>query len=177
VNNPFSNLKDELLMEHYLKGEAMAFDVIYSRYKSRVYTYLNRRVKDSETVNDIFQNTFIKFHKSRHLYNPKYPLLKWIYTICRSELLDEMKKKKLNIVEFNEELYSSTPKQKEDKINIDEEKTLTTSEKEAIKLRYFSDQDFVEISSILNTSSANVRKIISRGIQKLKTKYAGEGND
>ncbi|MCY4513223.1 MAG: sigma-70 family RNA polymerase sigma factor [Bdellovibrionales bacterium] len=175
--NPFSHLEDDKLMELYKNGENMAFEVIYSRHKDRVYSYLYKRFTDLALIEDTFQSIFTKFHKSRHLYSSEHLLIKWIYTICRSELLDAVKKNKVSLVELKEEHIVSTPKENEESINLDKEKSLSIKEREALKLRYFSDEDFAEISRKLETSETNSRKLVSRGLKKLRTKFLRVTND
>ena len=174
MGNPFSHLNDYKLMELYKDGDDMAFEVIYSRHKDKVYSYLNKRIADKNLVDDIFQGIFTKFHKSRHLYRNEYPLIKWIYTISRSELLDTVKKKKVNLITLKDEHTKIDNKNTEDIIEFENEKTLKQNEKEDYRLRYYSEEDFLEISKTLNLSEANTRKIISRGIKKLKLKYLGK---
>jgi RNA polymerase sigma factor (sigma-70 family) len=175
MENPFSHLEDTKLMELYKNGENMAFEVIYLRHKDRVYSYLDKRLSDKNVIEDIFQSIFIKFHNSRHLYSSEHPLLKWIYTICRSELLDSVKKsRKVKLVSLNEDQLVSEPIELDDKIDLDSVKSLSEKEKLAIKLRYYSEEDFTDISKALKTSEANSRKLVSRGIKKLKAKLIGE---
>lgn len=175
--NPFSHLEDDKLMELYKNGKNMAFEVIYSRYKDRVYSYLHKRLTDLTLIEDTFQSVFTKFHKSRHLYSSEHLLIKWIYTICRSELLDAIKKNKISLVEVKEEHIILIPKENEESINLDTEKSLSIKEREALKLRYFSDEDFAKIAKRLNTSETNSRKLVSRGLKKLRTKFLGATND
>ena len=171
--NPFSHLTDDKLMELYKNGDDMAFEVIYSRHKERDYSYLSRRLIDTNIIDDTFQNIFIKFHKSRNLYNSEYSLLKWIYTISRSELLDAIKKNKVSLVEFKDEYIVSNSESSEKPIDLESIKSLTAKEKDAIELRYYADEDFSEISKALNTSEANSRKLVSRGLKKLRIKLLG----
>ena len=173
--NPFSHLEDTKLMELYKNGENMAFEVIYLRHKDRVYSYLDKRLSDKNVIEDVFQSIFVKFHNSRHLYSSEHPLLKWIYTICRSELLDSVKKsRKIKLVSINEDQLICETKEIDDKIDLDSVKSLSDKEKLAIKLRYYSEEDFTDISKALKTSEANSRKLVSRGIKKLKAKLIGE---
>ena len=160
----------------YQEDNFMAFEVLYTRHKKKVYSFLNKRLASKNDIDDIYQSVFIKIHKSRSSYNPEYEVLKWIYVISRSELYDAAKKKKLNLIEFNEVQHEEASKfhhSEEIGIDIDNEKLLTNSERDAIKLRYLEDKEFSEISSLLNTSEQNSRKIISRGLAKLKKKYKG----
>lgn len=162
-------------MKLYCDGEAMAFEIIYHRHKDKVYSYLNKRVHDKIFVDDLFQSIFVKFHKSKELYKDDHPLAKWIYTISRSVLLDFLKKKKINTIELNDNITSNTIQDVDEVLflDLDQEQNLSDREKEALKLRYYSDQDFDDISKKLKISSQNTRKIISRAIKKLRMKYKG----
>ncbi|MDC0980262.1 sigma-70 family RNA polymerase sigma factor [Bdellovibrionales bacterium] len=176
MGNLFSNLTDEKLMELYQSGEYLAFEVIYQRHHSRVFTYLKKRLSDSDVINDVFQNIFIKFHKTRDSYDSSHPLAKWIYTLSRNELLDYKKKPSVTEVEYVEahQQAEELPEQASLEIEIEKEKSLTQNEVAAIKLRYYSDEDFTEISKRLNVSTSNARKLISRGLKKLRVKYTGD---
>lgn len=158
-------------MELYQSGEYLAFEVIYQRHQSKVFTYLTKRISDGDTINDIFQNIFIKFHKSRTNYDSSYPLVKWIYTLCRNELLDHIKKPTVREVEYKEEHQPSEDPEKSIPFEIEKEKSLSQNEIVAIKMRYYSDEDFDEISKKLSISTSNARKLISRGLKKLRHKY------
>ena len=81
---------------------------------------------------------------------------------------------KAKFVQLSEDQLSVEPTELNDKIDLDSIKTLSEKEKQALKLRYYSEEDFIEISKALNTSEANSRKLVSRGIKKLKAKLLGE---
>lgn len=151
----------------------MAFEILYKRHKDKVYSYINKRLHKTDDIEDLFQKVFMKFHKSRHLYSSKYKVLPWLYTVTRSEFLDFIKKKKVNTSEFNEKIHTQTEDSLSESFDIQDEKSLSQKEKDAIELRYINDSDFLEISALLNTTESNARKIISRGLNKLKNKYRG----
>ena len=174
--NPYINLEDKELMLKYQDGDHMAFDVLYSRHKNKVYSYLAKRLHSHNEIHDLFQRVFVKLHKSRHLYQEKYEVLPWIYTITKSEFLDFVKKNKIETIEFKEENFLSSENEPNNEFDLESEKQLSENEKSALKERYYSDKDFSEIAQILKTSESNTRKIISRGLKKLRVKYKGENN-
>lgn len=175
--NPYINLEDKELMLKYQNGDHMAFDVLYSRHNDKVYSYLNKRLHSHDEIDDLFQKVFVKLHKSKSLYQDKYDVLPWIYTITRSEFLDHIKKKKLDTIEFNEESYATESLESENEFDIDAQKNLSEKEKNALKERYYEDKDFSVIAKLLDTSESNTRKIISRAIKKLRKKIEGEKNE
>ncbi len=172
--NPFSELEDEQLMQKYQAGDAMAFEVLYSRHEGKVYSYLASRLNnDSHKIDEVFQNVFMKMHKSRANYNPDFLFLKWLYTICRSELLDFLKAKKMKTQVWDETMFAFHQEESNIDLDIEAVKSLNDNEKKALTLKYYSDHDYEEISKALNTTQANARKIVSRGIAKLKKKLVG----
>jgi DNA-directed RNA polymerase specialized sigma24 family protein len=96
----------------------------------------------------------------RHNYSSDYAFIKWLFTISKSEVADYFKYKKSVFIQFNEEAISTisefTP---EIDIELDSLNNLSSNEKKALKLRYYSENDFQEISKALGTSKANARKI------------------
>lgn len=176
VESPYVHLGDKELMLKYKDGDHMAFNTLYFRHKDKVYSYLSKRLHSKNELEDLFQKVFAKFHKSRQQYLEKYEVLPWIYTITKSEFLDFIKKKKINEIEFHEKDYVSPTISDCNFIDISNEKVLNEKEKKALSERYHMDKDFSEIASILNTSEVNIRKIISRGIKKLRLKSKGENN-
>lgn len=171
--HPFSNLENSQLMQKYQDGDHMAFEILYTRHKDKVYSYISNRLHQKDEIEDLFQKVFTKFHKSRHLYNSKYKVLPWLYTITKSEFLDFLKKRKLSFSQFDENIHTVTETEPLYSLDISNEKELSQNEKMALELRYFNDQDFLEISKVLKTTESNSRKIISRGIKKLRNKYTG----
>ena len=169
MTTPYLSMSDEKLMMHYQNEEHLAFNEIYNRYSRKVYSYLNKRLKSKEEIDDIFQSIFVKFHKQRANYNNKFSLSQWIFTICRSELLDHIKSPKKVLLELDENLISSVNSENTDGIALDLSE-LSQNEQVAIKLRYYHDQDYDEISDVLNSSQSNARKLVSRGINKLRKK-------
>ena len=175
--NPYSHLSDEELMKLYQKGENMAVEMIYNRNKGRIYSYLNKRMSDDSAIDEVFQNILLKFHNSRMNYDPKYPLGKWIFTISRSELLDFKKKRKFVYEDLKDEHLVSEVQDASKNVDLNDVKNLSENEKSAISLRYYSEKDFLEISKLLDVSESNVRKLISRGLKKVRLKYIGGQND
>ena len=172
MNKPYLDLQDSRLMELYQKGDEKAFDLIYSRNKDKVYSYLKKRLygQNEDLIEDVFQNIFIKLHKSRHLYKSELPYNKWLYTICRTVLIDSLKTNKLQTLEFKDFHFEDQNQDHQYYFDIENEKLLTKKEKSAIRLRYFYDEDFEKISKKLDTTVINSRKLISRGLKKLKDK-------
>ena len=168
-----NELSDEELMSQYQNGSGNAFQILYERHSSKVYNYLKKRLAREEKVAEIYQNVFLKVHRSKHLYDGALPLLPWLFTVTRTVMLDELKKDK----NFKYDPYYNLENIPAD-ANLDRPRTneitqliqdLPEMQKKAIQLRYFNDQSFEEIAESLKITPLNARQIISRGLKRLKS--------
>ena len=107
----------------------------------------------------IFQNVFVKLHKSRHLYKSELPFNNWLYSICRTVLIDSLRKSKVVIPEAKELIHYYKIREYQSYFDIDNENSLTKKEKEAITMRYLFDEDFEALSKSLDTTVLNSREI------------------
>ena len=172
-----SDLSDEDLMELYRQGDQHAFDELYKRYERKAYGYLQKRIQDPQAVSDIFQSAFLKLHKSKHQFNSIFMFAPWLFTVIKTSLLDWQKNSENKIVriEMDDNLVvenSSLQRPTIDKRDISQ---LPRDQRSAVEMRYFEDLSFEEIAERLETSPANVRKLVSRGVSNLRSIFAKDG--
>lgn len=169
------DLSDEELMKRYQQDDYLAFDELYSRYKKRIYSYVQSKVFDKSMVDEVYQNVFLKLHKSRHLYSDQYLFKQWIFTLTKNIVIDYFRDNKITFLDESyidsntQEINADTNDKREIDLSV-----LAHKERLAIELRYEQDKDFIDIAEILKTNQTNVRKIISRATEKLKKKFSKE---
>ena len=166
------DLADEKLMVMYQNGSEGAFQILYHRHSAKVFGFLKSRIKTYEKVQDIYQEVFIKMHRSKHLYNKSLPVLPWVFTITKSVMLDALKKDKnfrivddIDLEKIPAELNTNFEQAGEAQMLIDQ---LQGSQKLAMQMRFVDDKTFAEIADSLKTSPVNVRQLITRGMKRLK---------
>lgn len=163
---------DEELMQAYQNGIDGAFDMLFRRYSPRVYGFLMNRVKDRTQVDDVFQATFLKLHQSKGRYEARFPFAPWLFTVCKNALIDHNRK----VNRIREDGSEQQIVQAIDESPIETSSPLTsldalpTAQRAAIELRYQNELEFEEIAERLKTSPLNARKLVSRGIQRLREK-------
>lgn len=167
-----TELTDEQLMKLYQSGDEEAFKTLYDRHSSKVFGFLKSRIRNDQKVSEIYQEVFIKVHKSKNLYNDTLPLLPWIFTITRTVMIDELRKEK-NVTFVSAENLDSIPaieiEQPENFFEAAEKLALLPkTQKVAIEMRYLNDQTFEQIAERLKVSPTNARQIISRGVKRLR---------
>ena len=84
-------LEDNALLEAYLEGESMAFELLVNRYQDRLVNYINGIIHDYEQSVDLTQETFIRLFKNAHRYEGKYKFSTWLYRIATNIAIDELR--------------------------------------------------------------------------------------
>jgi DNA-directed RNA polymerase specialized sigma24 family protein len=156
-------LTDEELMNAYQEGDMGAFETLYQRHSGRLFGFLVRRTGNRSAAGDLFQTTFLKLHRYRRRYDPKFPFLPWLFTIAQRVLVDHYRKTGMERREIPAE-----PAETGSGAELPSLEALNPLQREAIHLRFDEDQPFDEIARRLGTSAGNVRQIVSRAIRKLR---------
>lgn len=165
------DLTDEELLIQLSEGELKALDHLYLRHSGRVLSYSQRRGLSLERAEDLLQIVFMQLHRKKHLYNPRFSALAWIYVITRSELKDYRKREIKDFSEWDDSLSQTsevTPiiETKEEAQALLEE--LKPREQEVMRLRYLEEMEYNEIAQILKESESNIRQIVSRSLRILR---------
>ncbi len=163
-------------MSLYQSSDEAAFNELYARYKGKVYGYLMCRLNNKAVADEIYQNIFLKLHRTRALYNPKYLFPKWLFTIVTTSLIDayrSMGRHKMEELSENISINCEIASDMDVDARLDK---LSDDESSVIKLRYYEDKSFDDIAKILDTSQANVRQKVSRAVHSLRKIFSKGGN-
>jgi RNA polymerase sigma factor (sigma-70 family) len=165
-------LSDQELVSLYIKGNEGALEVIVNRHRARIFSYIIVTIKDRTLAEDFFQDTFIKVIKTLRggRYNEEGKFLPWVMRIAHNLMIDYFRKaKRFRAVRGrssdNEELDIFNTIRNEE-LNIEEFlvkdqvkndvkeliERLPEEQKEVVKLRYYYDMSFKEISEFTNVS-------------------------
>ena len=175
-----ANLSDEELMALYKKGIEGAFECLYLRHKGKVYGYLRSKVQNEDLAADIFQEVFIKVHRSKHLYNEDFGFLPWVFTITRNLMIDELRKRAKHKSVALEEAAEIPTQETVPETSLTDLggllQQIPETQRKAIELRYLENKTFEEISKTLETSETNARKLVSRGVHRIKLLFKEGGS-
>jgi len=167
----FSRLSDEELMVMYQSGSEDAFQTLYRRHSAKIYGFLRSRVWNDERAAELYQEVFLKMHRSKNLYDKSLPVLPWIFSITKSVLVDGLRADRKSA--RDSEFQSEEPTQEGSLADVADLLTrLPESQRRVVEMRYVNEKTFEEIAEALQTSPQNARKVVSRAIAKLKT-FAG----
>ncbi len=182
-------ITDATLVSNYIKGDERAIEILITRHKQRVYSFIYSKVFDRDVAEDIFQDTFIKVIRTlKHgKYNEEGKFLPWVMRISHNLVIDYFRKnnrmpKFSNTGDFNifsvlsdssldaEKSIIKSQVEKDVRRVIEE---LPEDQKEVLVMRVYNEMSFKEISEktgvSINTALGrmryaliNMRKIIDK---------------
>lgn len=82
-------------MTQALGGDQRAYERLVGKYQIPLTRHVGRMVRDSQQVDDLVQEAFVKAFKSLARYSPDYAFSTWLYRIATNHTIDYIRKKKL----------------------------------------------------------------------------------
>lgn len=79
---PLTDNSDLLLVERTLAGDQHAFELLVIKYQRRIQRLISRMVRDSDLVEDIAQETFIRAYRALHQFRGDAQFYTWLYRIA-----------------------------------------------------------------------------------------------
>ncbi len=73
---------DKELVKRVQRGDQAAFDMLFARYQSKILSLIGRYVRDSEEVQDVAQEAFIKAYRALPRFRGDSAFYTWLYRIA-----------------------------------------------------------------------------------------------
>ena len=175
-----SKYTDADLVKNYINGSEIALESLVNRHKLQIFNFINSKINDRDTSEDIFQDTFIKVIRTlkNGLYNEEGKFLPWTMRIAHNLVIDHFRKSnRIPTIENKEEfdifqfVSDTAPNAEniliEDQILKDIQKLiqeLPDDQKEVLVMRLYRDMSFKEIAEntkvSINTALGRMRYAI-----------------
>ncbi len=163
-------MTDEELALSYVKGENRAFDELLLRNQSKIFSYILFVVRDRDTADDVFQETFVKVvvKLQQGKYVPSGKFSAWVLRIAHNVIMDLYRGQKsqkiidavddndLSNIAGNDLIIGNVESQfVNTQVMSDVRKMmnlLPTTQREVVYMRYFQQMSFKEIADTTNVS-------------------------
>lgn len=102
-------VSDQELINRYLSGEEICLEQLIHRHKTKVFSYIHMVIKDKQTADDIFQDTFIKviFTLKSGTYKEEGKFIQWVMRIAHNLVIDYFRKaKRIPVVESQNDEFN-----------------------------------------------------------------------
>jgi len=163
---------------------------IVSEYNDFIHMVISSQVKNKSRVDDIFQEFFLSLVSKPIPHNVKN-IKSYLYRAISNDIVDtqrQMENYKEKIKKYREKCNFSINKSKpEDALLRDEQKNkvfelikvrLTSSQSQAIALRYGTNHTIKEVAQEMGVKSTSVSRYICTGLRKMCQFFeAKRGND
>ncbi len=181
-----ADFSDEELMARIFQRDMQAFEAIYHRYNSMVYSTALRIIGDANLAEDITQEIFLRIwrHPDRYVAS-RGRFLSWLISVSRNRTVDEFRKRgrrqrlegasqdqhNLDLPTGDTDDPQLLAQAAEDRSHILAALAhLPAEQKQALELAYFGGLSQQEIAQLLKQPLGTVKTRIRLGMQKLRAR-------
>lgn len=145
---------------------------LWDNFNEELYFFILKKVRDKDSTNDIFQNTFLKIHINLSNLKKEEKARAWVFQIARNEIINHFNKETLHVdnLDADKEIYTEKYEQVccFDKFIND----LPEIYKQVIEMIYIKGQKQKDVAKELEISLENVKVRIKRAKDILKKKFS-----
>jgi len=174
---------DHELMMAYVKGDELAFGVLFEKYSPKLNSFLRYRLaaKKKHLIEEVYQKTWLKIHAGRMSFDPSKKFSTWFYTVALNTLRDEVGSlfERSQHEEINDQSTLHSPNSEDQYITKELFKQvealfkfLTENQKTALLLSDQEEMSSKDIADVMGISDASVRQLISRARKIIRSRYS-----
>ena len=182
--------EDGALAKMVTEGDSIAFDTLFARHSDSIHAMLLKYTGNSDDVNDLMQEAFMKAYLKIGLYNPKYDFGAWIYTIARNTFVDFSRSRKSNALnpqnlspEIDNTAQSSSPTPEDYIIDAQQRaqieryiSMLPEDYRQLFELRFLDEYSYEEIAEKLDMKLGTVKTRIFR-VRNMMCQFITKGEE
>jgi len=170
---------EEAVGQYIVTQNQKYFDILYSRYSSKIFGKCLSILKDEEKAEDATQEIFVKILLNLAKFSGKSKLTTWIYSITYNYCIDSIRKRKKDKSILVEDLANEHDKAEDgvedrfllemhvERLKVILEK-IPVTDKAILLMKYQDEMSIKEISEILGKSESAIKMKIKRAKQKFK---------
>jgi RNA polymerase sigma-70 factor (ECF subfamily) len=83
---------DQLLVDRIRKGDPTAWEELIARYEGRLHAFVQNRIRNAATSEDVVQETFVGFLNSLPNFDSGRSLESYLFSICAYKLTDQLRR-------------------------------------------------------------------------------------
>jgi RNA polymerase sigma-70 factor (ECF subfamily) len=167
-SNQSSQQTDAQLVSCYLDGSEYALEQLINRHQLQIFNFINSKINDRDTSEDLFQDTFIKVIRTLKsgAYNEEGKFLPWVMRIAHNLVIDHFRKSNRiptvgNKEDFDIFQFISDKSPNAESTLVQEQvlkdlqkliQELPEDQKEVLIMRLYRDMSFKEIAENTNVS-------------------------
>ena len=159
------------IVKELQKNDYSSFDEFYNLTSKLVYVVISNIIKNKQTVEDLMQDTYLKFIQNVNSVNINQNFNAYLAQIAKNLAINEYNKHKRVVVD--DSYFSNLTDNNSSRdtgIDLGIINYLEGIEKEVVTLKIVGDLKFREIASMLNKPIGTIQWIYNNAIKKLRKK-------
>ena len=177
---------DEEIMVDYQTGDQGAVQMLFQRYKVRLFNYCAGMLGNRADAEEIAGDVFLALVAQKQTFDTSRRFSTWLYTIARNKCVSHMRKRKNPVslqvpsregrgdkerdIPDNSDVPSQSLSRKEVSERVRQAiSSLPSEQKEAIILRQYHGFSYLQISRILDCTLEKVKILIFRAKGQLRS--------
>lgn len=164
----------KIIIKELKENNLENFDKFYELTKRQIYVTIMPILKNKETVEDIMQDTYMRFLQNIHKYKENTNVIAFIVTIARNLSINHYNKNK-KLINYDLSLYQDQIIEEKDTPLMDlVYETLDKDELEVFILHVIDELKHKEIAKITKKPLGTITWIYNKAVKKLKKKVGDE---
>ena len=94
----YTDVSDQQVVVFAQEGREDAYRELIKRYERPVFSLIYRMVRDTETAEDLAQETFIKVLNNIDRYRPEFKFSSWLFKIANNITIDHLRRRQLDTI-------------------------------------------------------------------------------
>jgi RNA polymerase sigma-70 factor (ECF subfamily) len=177
---------DDILIGRIAKGDRLAMETLFGRYRVPVYRFVLRMVRNPATAEDLNSDVFLDVWRQAGTFEGRSTVSTWIFSIARFKALNALQRRPM---EELDEAKADTIKDtsddpeialaKKDKAALLRECLLKLSadHREIVNLVYYQHKSVEDVAGIVGIPEATVKTRMFYARKKLSELLAEQGID
>jgi RNA polymerase sigma-70 factor (ECF subfamily) len=175
---------DEVLIARIAKGDRLAMEELYGRYRVPVYRFVLRMVRNPTTAEDLNSDVFLDVWRQAGTFEGRSAVSTWIFSIARFKALNVLQRRPME--ELDDEKAGAIEDQADDpEIALAKKDKaavlracllkLSAEHREIVNLVYYQHKSVEEVAGIVGIPEATVKTRMFYARKKLSELLTEQG--
>jgi RNA polymerase sigma-70 factor, ECF subfamily len=175
---------DEVLIARIAKGDRLAMEELYGRYRVPVYRFVLRMVRNPTTAEDLDSDVFLDVWRQAGTFEGRSAVSTWIFSIARFKALNALQRRPME--ELDDEKAGAIEDQADDpEIALAKKDKaavlracllkLTAEHREIVNLVYYQHKSVEDVAGIVGIPEATVKTRMFYARKKLSELLTEQG--
>jgi len=172
---------DEELLRAFLGGDERAFEVLFDRYRDRIFGYLRRLVADHALAEEIFQEVFLQLFRRASRFDASRSFRSWFFSLAHNRAMDLLRgsggKKERGLTAGTENLPAEEPQPSPEDLVVGIEaarslermlQRLSGEHRAVLLLRFREGLTYEEIAEVVGCPLGTAKSRVHHALRRLR---------